>query len=198
MKLVEPWFGRWENEGTLWRVLSVEFEIEPETDTVSGLEQFIRKSGESFRVELRYADEPYGTAGTVLRQVLELFERLKGELGRERFDYILLPREQVTLDFSACKYVGELFGEMRTKMEWESWYGENLDALWDILSGMPHKGDDFTILRPRSFTGIPYGKDAAFTEYVDKICSIFQEAQEEGILTVRFEYTEDRAEDHMG
>lgn len=97
-------------------------------------------------------------------------------------------RVKVTLDFTNCKYMSEVFWEMRTKMEWDDDLGENLSALWDILRGMPYKGDDFTIIRPRWFTGIPHGENAAFTEYVDKICSIFQRAQSQGILTVRVEY----------
>lgn len=59
---------------------------------------------------------------------------------------------------------------------------------------MPYKGDDFTMIRPRYFTGIPHGESAAFTDYVDKICSIFQKAQEQSILTVQFKYTDNEIE----
>lgn len=193
MRLVEPWFGQWDDEMLIWRVLSVEFEIEPKIYTVSELEQYIRDSGDSFRVEIRYADELYGNARRTLEEVLKLFAKLKNELGDKYFNYILLPREQVTLDFCACKYIGDVFKEMRIKMEWDSWYGENLDALWDILTGLPHKGDDFTIIRPKRFVGIPHGENATFTKYVDKICSIFQEAQEQGDLTVQIEYIENKS-----
>ncbi len=99
-------------------------------------------------------------------------------------------RIAVTLDFTDCKYLFEVFKEMRTKMEWDDDFGENLSALWDILWGMPYKGDDFTILRPRFFTNIPYGHDREFTEYVDKICSIFQRAHQCGIITVDIRYTD--------
>ena len=99
-------------------------------------------------------------------------------------------RIAVTLDFTNCKYLSEVFKEMRTKMEWDDDFGENLSALWDILRGMPYKGDDFTIIRPHSFTGIPYEQDQKFTEYVDKICSIFQRAQQQGIITVDIRYTD--------
>lgn len=102
---------------------------------------------------------------------------------------------QVTLDFTACKHMGEVFLEMRTKMEWDDDFGENLSALWDILRGMPYKGDDFTIIRPYQFCDIPYGQDAAFTEYVDKICAIFQRAQEKGIITVKIQYTDSKGGD---
>lgn len=109
-------------------------------------------------------------------------------------------RISVTLDFTGCKYIGEVFLEMRTKMEWDDDFGENLSALWDILRGMPYKGDDFTIIRPRYFTGVAYGEDAGFTEYVDKICSIFQRAAKDDYIniTVKIEYTDEGAEDLSG
>ena len=99
-------------------------------------------------------------------------------------------RVAVTLDFTPCKHLFDVFKEMRTKMEWDEAFGENLSALWDILRGMPYKGDDFTIIRPRIFTNIPHGQDRSFTEYVDKICSIFQRAQQQGIISVDIVYTE--------
>ena len=103
-------------------------------------------------------------------------------------------RVKVTLDFSSCKYMSDLFREMHTKMEWDDNFGENLSALWDILWGMPYKGDDFTIIRPRYFTEIPHGENAAFTDYVNKICSIFERAQAQRILTVQLEYTDNEIE----
>lgn len=107
-------------------------------------------------------------------------------------------RVHVTLDFTVCKYIGELYREMRTKMEWDDDFGENLSALWDILRGMPYKGDDFTIIRPRQFTGIPHEQNAGFTEYVDKICSIFQRAESRGYLTVQIHYTDEGSDDLSG
>ena len=107
-------------------------------------------------------------------------------------------RVSVTLDFTTCKYIGEVFLEMRAKMEWDDDFGENLSALWDILSAMPYKGDDFTIIRPRWFTGIPHGQNAGFTEYVDKICSIFQRAEAQGLLTVQIDYTDGKPDDLSG
>ena len=104
-------------------------------------------------------------------------------------------RETVTLDFNSQKYIYYIYQEMREKMEWEDDYGENLDALWDILRGMPHKGDDFLILRPVRYTGIPYGDNDAFTEYVDSICDVFQKGHDRGILTVKIQYTDNELDD---
>ena len=86
----------------------------------------------------------------------------------------------VTPDFTACKYISDLYREMRTRMEWDDDYGENLSAL----------GDDFTIIRPLHFRNIPHGQDQPFTEYVEKICAIFQRAQRQSLLTVSIRYTD--------
>lgn len=75
-------------------------------------------------------------------------------------------------------------------MEWDDDFGENLSVLWDILRGMPYKGGDFTILRPRRFENIPYGQNDTFTKYVNKICNIFQGSEQEyGYITVTIHYT---------
>lgn len=105
-------------------------------------------------------------------------------------------RVQVILDFTQCKYIGDLFKEMRTKMEWDDDFGENLSALWDILWGMPYKGDDFSILRLHQYTNIPHGQDTVFTEYVGKICAIFQRAQSQGLITVDIRY-HNSSNDHL-
>ncbi|MBO5556986.1 MAG: barstar family protein [Oscillospiraceae bacterium] len=55
----------------------------------------------------------------------------------------------VLLDFSACADIPALFRELRDKMDWEDWYGENLDALYDILTGLPHRGSRFVVTMPR-------------------------------------------------
>ena len=76
-------------------------------------------------------------------------------------------------------------------MDWDEDFGENLSALWDILRGMPYRGDDFTIIRPVRFEGIPHGQDDIFTEYVDKICAVFQRAQERyGDISITVRYTD--------
>ena len=105
-------------------------------------------------------------------------------------------RIAVTLDFTSCKYIPEIYKEMRTKMEWADFFGENLDALWDILTGMPYRGDDFTIIRPVRFENIPHGQNDTFTEYVDKICAIFGRAQQRyGDITVTVCYTDSEEKD---
>lgn len=94
-------------------------------------------------------------------------------------------RIAVTLDFSKSASVSDLYGEMRDKMKWKSWYAENLDALWDILTGLPYYGDDFKIIRPRVFS------DPLLTRKADAICDIFFEAQERfGKITADIDYVD--------
>lgn len=54
----------------------------------------------------------------------------------------------VLLDFSLCADIPALYQELRARMGWESWYGENLDALYDVLTGLPHRGSRFVIDMP--------------------------------------------------
>ena len=78
----------------------------------------------------------------------------------------------VFLDFSNCGDIPSLYAEMRHKMEWEDWYGENLDALYDVLTGLPHRGTHFVLIMP--------GEDAPAEVrlYADRIADVFREAEE--------------------
>ena len=42
----------------------------------------------------------------------------------------------VTIDFTGCKYMIELHQEMARQLEFPSFYGNNLAALWDCLTGI--------------------------------------------------------------
>lgn len=71
----------------------------------------------------------------------------------------------------------------------EHWHGENLYAIWDILTGLPYYGNNFTIVRPYFYTNIPHEQDKQFTEYVDKICAVFLRAERMyGEISVHIEY----------
>ena len=43
--------------------------------------------------------------------------------------------KNIVIDFSKCKYPMDLHNEIREKLELPEWYGNNLDALWDMLTG---------------------------------------------------------------
>ena len=61
-----------------------------------------------------------------------------------------LCKEDVTLDFSLCRSREELYAVLRREMLWKKFYGENLDALWDVLTGLPHRGTRFSIIPPEN------------------------------------------------
>ena len=54
----------------------------------------------------------------------------------------------VFVDFTASAEIDELYRELREKLAWEPWYGENLDALYDVLTGLPHRGTRFVLRMP--------------------------------------------------
>jgi RNAse (barnase) inhibitor barstar len=62
---------------------------------------------------------------------------------------------------------------MRQKMAWKDWYGENLDALHDILTGLPHRGTRFVLTLP--------SEDAPpeVRLYADRIASVFQDYEKD-------------------
>ena len=116
MKTIELWFGKWDSPSIFFNILSIEFESVPKITSLNELECFICCHGD-FNVQIRYADEPFGTAGELVLKMLQLFDQLHFKLRDRHFDYTLLGREQVTIDFSKCKDMSELFKEMRKKME---------------------------------------------------------------------------------
>ena len=75
---------------------------------------------------------------------------------------------QVTLDLSACCERRELYSVLRRAMLWQDWYGENLDALHDILTGQPYLGRSFIIILPEA--GSPC------RAYAERIANEFAEA----------------------
>ncbi len=73
------------------------------------------------------------------------------------------------IDFSGCASRRELYAVLRRAMGWEDWYGENLDALWDVLTGLPHRGGRFTVVLPR--------ESGPVRDYAEKIRDVFEEAE---------------------
>ena len=54
----------------------------------------------------------------------------------------------VFVDFRLCADIPALYQELRDRLGWEDWYGENLDALYDVLTGLPHRGSRFVLVMP--------------------------------------------------
>ena len=78
----------------------------------------------------------------------------------------------VFLDFRHSADIPALYEELRSKMAWEPWYGENLDALHDILTGLPHRGSRFVLMLP--------GEDAPAEVrlYAERIRRVIEDSEE--------------------
>ena len=113
--------------------------------------------------------------------------RLTGECGND-----FLARKKVILDLASCTYPREVKREIRTKMKFFFYYGDGLDALWDILTGMYFYGDDFVIKRKKTYKYAEYGRTVDFTDVVDKTCKLFKEASESiySDITVKIEFVD--------
>lgn len=113
------------------------------------------------------------------------FLRLTGEPGSDFF-----ARKEVILDFASCNDPRALTREIRTKMKFFLYYGDGLDALWDILTGMCFYGDDFVIKRKRTYKYTEYGRTIDFTDEIDDICKLFKEVSESKYsdITVKIEF----------
>ena len=77
----------------------------------------------------------------------------------------------VLIDFSSCGEISELYAELRDKMDWEPWYGSNLDALYDILTGLPHHGSTFVFTMPEE------DAPAEVRLVANRIRAVFDEAE---------------------
>ena len=74
----------------------------------------------------------------------------------------------LTLDFSVCRERAELYDVLSARMLWGEDYGRNLDALYDILTGLPHLGRRFRILLP--------AEDASCRGYAEIMAQVFEDA----------------------
>ena len=49
------------------------------------------------------------------------------------------------LDFSECSTWGEVYREIKKRLELPEWCGENLDALWDAVTGIMYTPAEITV-----------------------------------------------------
>lgn len=74
------------------------------------------------------------------------------------------------VNFSDCRYVGELYLELKQKLELPDWCGENLDALWDALTGIMYTPADISVTKTTA------GKD--IQDHANAIVAVMQEAEQ--------------------
>ena len=78
------------------------------------------------------------------------------------------------LDFSECNYLGEIHQKIQTVLGLPDWYGQNMDALWDAITGIMYLPAEITIIfQPQTIQALQ------LSEEVDKIITVFKEAANE-------------------
>ncbi len=82
--------------------------------------------------------------------------------------------KQRVLDFSKCQYLGEVHQVIQQKLELPEWYGQNLDALWDSITGIMYVPADIIIIyKPET------QKSEELASEIKKIIDVFKEAAQE-------------------
>ena len=74
------------------------------------------------------------------------------------------------LDFSECRYLGEIYEAIKNELELPAWFGANLDALWDSVTGIMYTPAEIRISRT-------VGRSELLLD-VDEIIAVFREAEE--------------------
>ena len=81
------------------------------------------------------------------------------------------------IDFSECKYLGEMYAVLKRELELPAWYGENLDALWDGITGIMYTPAEIRINKT-------VGRKELRAD-VEEMIEVFREAEEKyGEITV--------------
>jgi len=76
--------------------------------------------------------------------------------------------DSTVIDLKGAERREELFARIYDVIGGQSWYGHNLDALWDVLTGEPHRGERFLLALPR--------EDDEVYAYALRIRDLFAEA----------------------
>ena len=77
------------------------------------------------------------------------------------------------LDFSNCKYLGEVHELIKKELELPEFYGCNLDALWDAITGLMYVPANIKIIfKPKTVA------TQKIADEIEKIISVFKEAEQ--------------------
>lgn len=83
-------------------------------------------------------------------------------------------KKKIMIDFSECSYISSLHKEIKEKLDLPYWYGENLDALWDSLTGIIETPVEISIVyKPKTKA------QSEMRLYVNQIVNVFEDAERE-------------------
>jgi RNAse (barnase) inhibitor barstar len=79
-----------------------------------------------------------------------------------------------TLDFSNCKYYSEIHQIIQKELGFPKWYGQNSDALWDLLTRFIYVPAEIKIIyKPKN------KQSADLLAPVKEIAEVFKDAQKQ-------------------
>ena len=81
------------------------------------------------------------------------------------------------LDFSECTTLGEIYAVIRGTLDLPEEFGENLSALWDVITGMTPV--------PAEISVIKCAKNSELVPYIERIIAIMHRAEKEEHLELR-------------
>ena len=87
------------------------------------------------------------------------------------------------LDFSSCKNLGDVHELIKKELELPKFYGCNLDALWDAVTGIMHVPTNIKIIfKPETASA------HELADEIKKIIAVFKEAEQEyNLITLTVE-----------
>lgn len=80
--------------------------------------------------------------------------------------------KKITLDFTGCKYIGELHKVLKEALNFPDYYGENLDALWDCMRYSRGISAEIYI---KGLSTLP----KSLNDYAEKILEVFDDVHNE-------------------
>ncbi|MCL1858087.1 MAG: barstar family protein [Oscillospiraceae bacterium] len=89
----------------------------------------------------------------------------------EEYDIWIREINVKTIDFTGCKYLSEVHLRLKETLNFPDWYGENLDALWDLLANRTNPSEIH-------LKGLNEVSQQLLPE-MQKILKVFKKAEEE-------------------
>ena len=63
----------------------------------------------------------------------------------DRYALKIITENPIKLDFSKCKYLGEIHLMLKEKFGFHDFYGENWDALWDLMQDVFSEDNEYLV-----------------------------------------------------
>ena len=81
-------------------------------------------------------------------------------------------QEIIEIDFSDCKYLGEIHKALKQQLDFPDYYGENLSALWDCLRYYSFENIKIVV---KGISELP----SELQEYMNSILEVFEDVHTE-------------------